>query len=316
MRRSVGQVLPPIFVVLAVALGSRSLAALRSANHRFSLTLSAESFPISGNHQSGIPELETQINRANDSGDIRSAASDLNRVGLLFADDARFADAQSLFAKSLALYRQLGNREMEATVLSEIAITQSSLGQFNKSLDSHKKALRVWRELANREQEAATLGKIGEVFRMLKDFKEAQHFNQLALPIYLEIGNRSGQAAVLNNMGLASFGDGDRRKAIKFFNRARDSYYALGNKRNEAISTHNLAVAYFAMGDRKRARSFFDQALLIRRSLGDRTAKVSTLISSGLTCAELGNAQILQECDTEFPTGDRQQKYQQLREPH
>jgi tetratricopeptide (TPR) repeat protein len=59
----------------------------------------------------------------------------------------RFQEALPFWEQSLAIYREIGNREREGTVLVLLSYTYSKLGDYQKALDSAQEGLAIAREL-------------------------------------------------------------------------------------------------------------------------------------------------------------------------
>ena len=70
-----------------------------------------------------------------------------------------------------------------------------------RALDYYEQALAIYREVGDQNREATTLNNISGVHHNRGDFAAALDYYEQALPIRREVGDRAGEATALNNIG-------------------------------------------------------------------------------------------------------------------
>ncbi|MEZ4735883.1 MAG: tetratricopeptide repeat protein [Caldilineaceae bacterium] len=138
--------------------------------------------------------------------------------------------AQRLYAESLALRRELGDKSGTARVLSDQAHIHHNLG----------------------------------------DSLAAQALLQQSLAIYQSIGNKAGVAGVVNTLGWVSRALGNDDAAQALLEESLALHQALGIKDGIAAALYNMADLARRQRNGPLARSHYQESLLIFRELGNQ----------------------------------------------
>jgi tetratricopeptide (TPR) repeat protein len=77
------------------------------------------------------------------------------------------------FEKSLAIYREIQDREEEANCLNNIGNAYYSLGQFERAIAYYENSLAIYGEIQDRRGEAAVLGNLGNTYLSLGQYEQA-----------------------------------------------------------------------------------------------------------------------------------------------
>jgi tetratricopeptide (TPR) repeat protein len=102
------------------------------------------------------------------------------------------------------------------------------LGQYERAIDLHQQSLAIQRELGNRQGEAASLRNLGNAYKSLGQYERAIDFYRQSLAITEQIGTRLEIAIGLFNLGYALAKTDDRWSARDAFTRARALYADMG----------------------------------------------------------------------------------------
>ncbi|HEY9297234.1 MAG TPA: tetratricopeptide repeat protein [Phormidium sp.] len=89
-----------------------------------------------------VPKVLAQTNTEKDK-----KAFQLFYQGLQKSKIDQFREALQFWEQSLAIYREIGNREREGTLLVLLSFTYAKVGDHQKALDSAQQGLAVAREL-------------------------------------------------------------------------------------------------------------------------------------------------------------------------
>jgi len=182
---------------------------------------------------------------------------------------------------SLALQRELRNREAEASILNNLAIIYRTRGWTKKAMEQSESALTINRAIGNRRGEANTLSNMGNIYQMRHDPAEALKIYRLSLHIDKEIGNRYGEANNLGSIGIVCAKQDKPGKAMKYFELALEIHKEIGNREGEATSLCNIASVYLNKRDSNNALKYNQFALDIYKEIGDLEGEAVALGTKG-----------------------------------
>ena len=149
--------------------------------------------------------VEVAQEQANSNQAIRLQAEKLSQEGFqLFNQGTAESLKQALgkWEKALELWRKVGDKEWQATIMLGIGRINDLLGYKQKALKLYNQTLPLIREVGNKSGEATTLNNIGLVYSDLGDKQQALKFYNQALPLSREVEDKSEEAKTLNNIGL------------------------------------------------------------------------------------------------------------------
>ncbi|HSH03580.1 MAG TPA: adenylate/guanylate cyclase domain-containing protein [Anaerolineae bacterium] len=107
--------------------------------------------------------------------------------------------------------------------LNMIGITYGLIGQQNKAAEYYHRALKLAHEIGDRQVEATLLGNLGERARKSGDFADALNFYQKSREIFLSIGGWYGAQLEGSNIGAALVSLGRYQDAIHELNQIMDN---------------------------------------------------------------------------------------------
>ncbi|WP_353929860.1 CHAT domain-containing tetratricopeptide repeat protein [Okeanomitos corallinicola TIOX110] len=193
--------------------------------------------------------------------------------------------------QALPLYRAVGEKGGEATILNVLGGVYNSLGEKQKALENYNQALPLYRTLRDRGGEAMTLNNIGNVYSDLGEKQKAlENYNQ-ALPLYRAVADKRGEATILHNIGNVYSDLGENQKALENYNQALPLYRTLRDRGREATILHNIGNVYFDLGEKGKALENYKQALPLVHAVGDRGGEATTLNNIGAVYDSLGEKQ-------------------------
>ncbi|MBI1761690.1 MAG: CHAT domain-containing protein [Acidobacteria bacterium] len=204
--------------------------------------------------------------------------------------EARRAASQQ-YETALALYRALGEREQEATMLYNLGYVARALGEMPQAQSFYQQALALQRGGADRGAEAATLSDLGEVHLSMGEMVSAKNYLDQALVLRKQVGDKNGEAITLNDLGVVARVAGEYEKAREYYEQVLPLRRELGDKLGEGVTLHNLATIYQVLGDLPKAQELLRQAIALMRLAGDRHGEANSLKNLGDVYRELGDWQ-------------------------
>lgn len=75
--------------------------------------------------------------------------------------------------QALAIQREVGYRQGEATTLGNLGNSYKNMGQYETAIDYHEKALAICREIGDREGEARAFLNMGNAYGLMRQIESA-----------------------------------------------------------------------------------------------------------------------------------------------
>ncbi len=238
-----------------------------------------------------IPKFEQAVILYRQAGEKGLEAASLVYVGSVYDSLGEKHKALEFYNQALPLYRAVGDRGGEATTLNNIGLVYNSLGEKQKALEFYNQALPLYRAVGDRGGEAATLNNIGFVYDSLGEKQKALEFYNQVLPLTREVGHRRGEATILNNIGLVYSSLGEKQTALEYYNQALPLIRVVGDRGGEAATLSNIGLVYESLGEKHKALDFYNQALSLTRVVGDRGGEATALNNIGKVYSDLGEQQ-------------------------
>ena len=135
-----------------------------------------------------------------------------------------------------------------ARLLHSFGLLQLQQGALPSARDVLAKSLVLWRRVGDRTQEAVALNSLGVAYRSLGQPDRARALLQESIDVARELGNLPRQATALTNLALLEIDTGQPDRAITLLGEAEQIDVALGDAWGVAADRSNLAAALLAAG--------------------------------------------------------------------
>jgi class 3 adenylate cyclase/tetratricopeptide (TPR) repeat protein len=188
---------------------------------------------------------------------------------------------------SLAIARDLGEREQLAFTLNDVTRAYLSLGDFSTAAHRHAEARRLWEELDNRPMlgENLTVGSSMHLFR--GDYAAALSDSHEAITVSESIGNAWGQSHALITVYRVELERGELGAAIDSIRRCLE-LGEQGGFAYAAIATRaDLSRVMTYLGDGERGLALAEESLAIARERVPPALSIAR-VSEALALISLG----------------------------
>ncbi len=207
------------------------------------------------------------------------------------AQDGKFPDALAQYESALNAAKRTGNRQLQADVMSEIAVIYRKSGNDAESLSLQKAAADIYAELGDLPNQAKALRRIGVFYRYQGQLLEAIAAQNQALTLLERIDDAEGMAQTLTNSGIVYGELGRLSEAKTQFERALDIYRQTANQEGESYTLADLGQLFLYLGDSQQALTYLNASLTIKTTLSDERRTANTLLNIGTAHKNLGNFQ-------------------------
>lgn len=229
----------------------------------------------------------------------------MHNRALMEHDAGRFAEAASLYRKSLSLARKLGDDRLEP-IWRELGRNLAFSGNRATGLRFIRRALARSKEKNDHEGQARALIARADIYDRVDDSRRMADALRQALPLTRDVQAR---AQILDDLGVALYHLGNFREALlcyldaAAYERASDDLSALVSTLKNIAWLHFDAVeavigsveednrAEIKEAALHRSCDYYEQALAYARALGDPVMQAKVLTQKALVSSELGDVE-------------------------
>jgi CHAT domain-containing protein/Tfp pilus assembly protein PilF len=184
------------------------------------------------------------------------------------------AETQTIPDATIQLYQQ--------------GVEQFDRGQFQEALKTFDRVLQQARQISDKKLEGTTLTQIGTIYRRLGHYDRAIEFLEQALAINIAERDQTNAGITLYNLGQVYERLGQYDRALESFHGTLAIAKNTQNQTLEATTLHNLGQVYDKLARYDRAIASLQQAIAIHRKTGDRKMEGRTLSNLGIVYRNLG----------------------------
>ena len=216
-------------------------------------------------------------------------AKALQGAGVLAALQSDYDMARTLFEESLAVFRDLGNKQGIATVLNGLGNIAQERGDYSAAGALHEESLAIERELGNKQGIGTSLINLGVIAFYQGDYSGARALYEECLAISEELDDEESIAYALHGLGNAAYNQGDYSAARTHYENCMAGFRKLGDERGTAYILHCLGNIAWKEREYGAARALYEECLAMFRELGDRRGAAHALNSLGNVAYDQGD---------------------------
>jgi tetratricopeptide (TPR) repeat protein len=176
--------------------------------------------------------------------------------------------ARPLFERSLAIWRDLGDRDKEAGELNSLGIAHHHLGHLDTARALLEQSASVAREIGGQSRLAAALTNLGQAEADTGNLEHAENVLQEALSVDRKLGDTLGVALDQQSLVIVRLRAGHLRQASEMLSATFDYVVSSGNIETLVTSIELSAAIAAELGNGRRAARLAGAAEAIRRKAG------------------------------------------------
>jgi tetratricopeptide (TPR) repeat protein len=220
--------------------------------------------------------------------DLRAQAAAQLSLGDVYQDRGEHACAAERYSAALALMRETGWREGQASVLNNLGILRSRAGRLQESRTCYSQALAIHYETGSVSGQAICLINLGQACHESGQLEHAAECEAQALALSREAGLGVSEAIALKGLGEVNHAQGRLGDALNLLTRALDRLRETGNRGAEADDLRVLAQTHADTGRLTQALDMARAALALAREVGDQRLESDALNTLGACQRRLG----------------------------
>ncbi len=242
-----------------------------------------------GYFSEGRERLSAVLKTEAAQGRTAARASLLARAAELAYRQSDYPATTSFAAESLAIYREVGDRQGMASALIKLANAATEVGDYVAASGHLEEALAIWRELDDKHGIARALISLGWNALRPGDYQLASTRLEEALALSRQLEDTRSMGFELSGLGEVALRQGESQRAARLVEESLELRRRLGNKWGIGVSLGILGWAALRQGDWDRAAARLGESLEVRREIGDKSG--STWCLERLAEVALGRGQ-------------------------
>jgi tetratricopeptide (TPR) repeat protein len=127
---------------------------------------------------------QAYLGQAKASGDRDQEATALTNIGSIYDSANQYDKALEYYQQGMLIFRSLGERKKEVWALNNIGTTYNHLKQYNKAVESYLKAITICRLEGTLVSEGWVLASLGHTYRSMKQSDRAIEAFQQAIKVF------------------------------------------------------------------------------------------------------------------------------------
>ena len=223
---------------------------------------------LAGHNRDAAELLAWGIEAARAVGDRELEAALVTDSGIPFRDQRDYEPAIERYEAGLALARAAGSRPVEAFALGRLADLAHSRRQWDESIQLREQACAIYQEIGDETNWAHTKTDIGHVLSDEGEYARARLVLDEALPVAQRVGVTRTIAYANLMLGKLIRRQGKPQEALPYVLRALEMYSQVGEVGSVGGALEDLGWIEEAQGQREQALMHWRQAAEIYDAMG------------------------------------------------
>jgi predicted ATPase len=215
----------------------------------------------------GRDRLGKLLKLAGAAAPTKSRARALFAAGVLAGEQGDFASADAFVGESLAIARQLHDKQGVAVSLNALAVLTRDRGDIAVARSLFEESLAVWRELGDLKAVARSLSNLANVVKMQGDYERVRSLYAECFSIFRGLGDRTGVAWSLNHQGDVAREQADVVAARTLYEQGLAIFRELGDRWGIAGTLADLGSLAMEQRDYPTVRSLYQESIRVFQEL-------------------------------------------------
>jgi tetratricopeptide (TPR) repeat protein/DNA-binding XRE family transcriptional regulator len=236
--------------------------------HAWQLTWAMKPFlEIRGHYQEAAAIERTALAAATRLDDVTAQATFTRTLGSTCTELGDLDQARAHLARSLDLYRRLGNHLGEANAYLDLGKLAARQGRYVRALGHAEQALRLYQAVGHKAGEARMLNNVGYYHALIGNHQAARAFCRQAVNLCVEVGHPRLVGHAWDSLGYAEHQLGNYDQALDCYQRALRISDETSDRHLEATTLIHLGGTRRALGELPQAHQVWRHALAILEDL-------------------------------------------------
>ena len=222
---------------------------------------------IQGDYTVALSRLEESVAIGRELGDKEGIANSLFSLGLIVSSQREYGRTAALWEESLSLYRELGDKWGIGHSLRFLGSEALTQGDHDRATELLEEGLNLLREAGDKWGIAESLRSLGRLTRDQGKYSRAEELLEESLALWRELGDKQGIALSLRNLGHVAYYQDDYKRAQALLEESLVLFREVGAKWAIPRCMGMLAIVVGAQGRYKRAARLFGATKVLREAI-------------------------------------------------
>ena len=213
----------------------------------------------------------------------------IRRLGEEYFKKRDFKKALLYYKESLAIYRELGNKNEIVKSLNFLGMVLYYLGDYSKASKFLEESVVINDQIKNKQEKAFSFNYLGLILKEQGKIKEALEYFKKVVKISEKESDKLMYSQALNNISLIYNSQGYAEKSIEFLKRSLKIKQELNDKLGMSIVFHNLGCVQYKASNYSKSLYYHKQCLIASKEIENNTGIVYSLLKIGKVYIELEN---------------------------
>ena len=177
---------------------------------------------------------------------------------------------------ALANAKEIGDKRVEADLLSNLASLKQNIGEHKKAIEHYKEALQISEAVNDIRREGVMNSNLGTAYQSLGELITAKKYFEKSLEIAKLIGNKEAEGTALGNLAGLHHSLGEHAEAREYNDMSLALSKTIPDKELEMTTNINLGYLHLSDNEFQKSSEYFKRALQISEQMGDAQAKITS----------------------------------------
>jgi tetratricopeptide (TPR) repeat protein len=255
----------------------------------FHHTIAAGIYLQQGQVERSLARYGTAVAQARKAKYVPGLSQTLRIQGEVLLSLKRYDEALPCLEEAASLFAQLEDRDNEAHMWTEIAITRARQEDHGRAMAAWSRAKTLRKQLGDSPGELEALEGLGAAARNHgAESAVALAYYTEAVQLAQELEDGAAEGRLRSTTGVLEWIRGDYERALQHYERAFTIFSDLRNVADAGLMLNSVGVTLKGLGRLAEARARFEDAVALHRTTGERQLEGHALAALGDISAELG----------------------------
>lgn len=210
-------------------------------------------------------------------GNKQVLADTLNQLAGIAWVRGKLEDSHELLNQSLEIKRELNDKRGTAISLENLGLLAKMQQNYDLAITLYQECLEIYKNLSDTTYQANVLRNLGQIMYLEGTFVKAQNYLQESLEHFKELGSKNIEGQILNDLACIACHNNQADIALNLLEKSSKIAKDLGMPRDVANVLQGYGLVYYLKQDFEQAASYFEKGLRLAHEVSDLGGMASAL---------------------------------------
>ncbi|KNY28462.1 diguanylate cyclase [Pseudobacteroides cellulosolvens] len=225
---------------------------------------------LQGENKKAMIIFEEGLALCRELGNVQVEASILHNLAYIYGLIGNVEEQEKMLLDSLELYKQINDKSGMAVILSDLGMMDFYVGKYDMLSEYSNESLQLSKETENKRCMSWALLRLGYAERSKGKYEEAIRLFKNALDIHEELDDKMGITESLISLAEIMRSQGEYDLALQYYYKNLNICEDIGYKELKARIMNDLGEVYRYRGDYNLARDFYENSLKVLKEINHK----------------------------------------------